>query len=233
MNGDLFKAITYLDPSYKNFEFVNDLNKRLTIKTEAKNFLHSYYQSKSQREMLRSSQTNSQSITETQFSTPLSALNCNNASSGSSGRDRLTTYQRSTEGCNPNTPVTTKSSKKQGTGLIKKLQDSRANRVAVEIGDLEKELSFYETEAEMFYANSDPNELVDPLLFYRHYEKNIPILSSIVKELYCLAPTSVPAESLFSVAGFIQNEERNRLNSKNLEKFTFIKLNSIVLENEY
>ena len=58
------------------------------------------------------------------------------------------------------------------------------------------------------------------------------ILSSIVKELYNIEPTSVPTESLFSEAGFIQYEERNRLNQRNFKKITFIKVNSFVkLEN--
>ena len=51
----------------------------------------------------------------------------------------------------------------------------------------------------------------------------------IVKELFCIVPSSVPAESLFSIAGLIQNGIRNRLNPMNLEKLTFIKTNSIRL----
>ena len=71
-------------------------------------------------------------------------------------------------------------------------------------------------------------ELGDPLLFYKKNEQELMILFSIVKELYSITRTSVPAESLISVAGFIQNEERNRLNSRNFEKITFIKVNSFV-----
>ncbi|RNA42461.1 hypothetical protein BpHYR1_052887 [Brachionus plicatilis] len=40
--------------------------------------------------------------------------------------------------------------------------------------------------------------------------------SSDTNKLFCLIGTSVPAESLFSAAGFFQNEERNRLSAKNL-----------------
>ncbi|RNA19741.1 hypothetical protein BpHYR1_006512 [Brachionus plicatilis] len=52
----------------------------------------------------------------------------------------------------------------------------------------------------------------------------------ISTELFCKTPLSVPAESLFSVAGFIQNEERNRLNPHNLEKLTNSSLNLITIE---
>ncbi|CAF1116182.1 unnamed protein product [Brachionus calyciflorus] len=41
--NDVFKAITYLDPSYKNFEFISDSFDRKTIITETKLFLKDYY----------------------------------------------------------------------------------------------------------------------------------------------------------------------------------------------
>ena len=131
--------------------------------------------------------------------------------------------------------MTTRANKKsrlQTNGLIKRLQDTRKTKETSSPTVFEEELKFYESNSETFYKESDSNQLEDPLLFYKHFNTNLPILTSIVKELYCLSATSVPVESFFSVAGFIQNEERNRLNPKNLEKLTFIKLNSNVLDDE-
>lgn len=48
-NDNLFKAITYSDPSYKNFEFINDPKERFKMLNEAKDFIQvDYFQLKSQ-----------------------------------------------------------------------------------------------------------------------------------------------------------------------------------------
>ena len=219
-NENLFKAITYLDPCYKNFEFVSNLTERNIIKEQAKNFIRNFSSIKIQKESSKTS-------TQTPLSTPLSTISQNSASSDSSSSGTESSSSRSVA---LNTPVTIyRKENVRTTSLIKKLQDSRRTDVAIESADLDDELKFYEIQAENFYKSFNDDDIINPLLFFKKFEINLPILSSIVKELFCLTPTSVPAESLFSVAGFIHNEERNILKSKNLEKFTFIKLNQISL----
>ncbi|RNA18267.1 hypothetical protein BpHYR1_033993 [Brachionus plicatilis] len=61
-------------------------------------------------------------------------------------------------------------------------------------------MNFYENQAENFYKAYNNDEIINPLLFFKQFESNLPNLSIIVKELFCITPTSVPAESLISVA---------------------------------
>ncbi|CAF0904482.1 unnamed protein product [Brachionus calyciflorus] len=61
----------------------------------------------------------------------------------------------------------------------------------------------------LLFEETDEN-LNDPLNFYKLNSSSFPILTRIAVELYCVQPTSVPAESLFSIAGLIQNDQKNR-----------------------
>ncbi|RNA15663.1 hypothetical protein BpHYR1_042441 [Brachionus plicatilis] len=65
--------------------------------------------------------------------------------------------------------------------------------------------------------------------FFLRFIDNFIFSWTIGQELFCKTPLSVPADSLFSVAEFIQNEERNRLNPHNLEKLTNSSLNHITV----
>ena len=63
-------------------------------------------------------------------------------------------------------------------------------------------------------------------MFYFYYEKKFPELSKLAKEILCVPATSVPSESLFSVTGIIQNDQRNCINPSLLNQLNFIKYNS-------
>ena len=56
-----------------------------------------------------------------------------------------------------------------------------------------------------------------PLKFYRNNRKQFPMISTIIKRLFCLTASSVPSEQLFSKAGKTINEIRNRLKPENAE----------------
>ena len=63
------------------------------------------------------------------------------------------------------------------------------------------------------------------LYFYKLYERSFPILTSVAKSILAITATSVPSECLFSKAGLIETDLRNRLNPSRLEQLTFIKAN--------
>ena len=50
-----------------------------------------------------------------------------------------------------------------------------------------------------------------PLEFFRNHAKQFPILSLLVKKLFCMTASSVPCEQLFSKAGEVISIKRSRL----------------------
>ncbi len=55
------------------------------------------------------------------------------------------------------------------------------------------------------------NSNTDPLDLYRDHKLKFPILCHVVKLLFAIPATSVPSEQLFSHAGEVINERRNKL----------------------
>ena len=49
------------------------------------------------------------------------------------------------------------------------------------------------------------------LEFFKIFQKELPTLAQVVKIIFSVTATSVPSESLFSDAGQIQSDARNRL----------------------
>ena len=66
----------------------------------------------------------------------------------------------------------------------------------------------------------------NPLKFFFNFDKKFPELAKLSKEILCIPATSVPSESLFSITGIIQNDQRNRINPSLLNHLNFIKYNS-------
>ena len=73
-------------------------------------------------------------------------------------------------------------------------------------------------------SDEDINE-INPLDFYKAHKATFPILTTIVRQLFCVPATSVPVEALFSKAGMIQTDIRNRLNPLRLEYYCFLNHN--------
>ena len=63
------------------------------------------------------------------------------------------------------------------------------------------------------------------LLFFKEHEQNYPILSEIVKGIFCLLPASTSIEGVFTSTGLIHNDRRRRLHPKQLEDLTMISYN--------
>lgn len=68
----------------------------------------------------------------------------------------------------------------------------------------------------------------NPLQFWELKGSSYPRLKKMAKKYLVIPATSVPSERVFSKAGDIVSEKRNRLKSKNVEKILFLNANSNV-----
>lgn len=71
-----------------------------------------------------------------------------------------------------------------------------------------------------------PNLLpsADALEFWRQ-NTCFPTLKELAREYFSINPSSVASERLFSTAGNIQTDRRNRLSAKNLQSLCFLNKN--------
>ncbi|CAF1106158.1 unnamed protein product [Brachionus calyciflorus] len=122
------------------------------------------------------------------------------------------------------TPVSTQSYTRRRTvnkaskisrkeNFLDKLADSNENQNIDRNSRIEKEIEAYESHR-LDIEDKDLKEsfVLGPLFFFKTFGNAYPCLSNVAKLLLSIPATSVPAESLFSIAGIIQNEQRNRLN---------------------
>ena len=89
----------------------------------------------------------------------------------------------------------------------------------------ERERLLAELDAYLKFEADFDREMNDPLHFYRIHGNIFPTLTRLVKRLFCLPATSVPAECLFSKAGIIQTDLRNRIHPQLLEYYCFLNNN--------
>jgi hypothetical protein len=119
--------------------------------------------------------------------------------------------------------------KKHKVSIFKKWIDNKTKPVIGQ-AQIDQEIKNY-SECDWSYeydANQDnDDEPANPLEFYKICEKgkNFKILPILARHFFCIPATSVPAESLFSRAGQIATDLRNRIHYKRLEMYTFIKNN--------
>lgn len=66
----------------------------------------------------------------------------------------------------------------------------------------------------------------DPLNWWKNYSALFPCLSKLAKEKLCALGTSVPCERLFSKAGLIISDRRNRLSENKTKFLLFLNSNS-------
>ena len=88
-------------------------------------------------------------------------------------------------------------------------------------------IKFTVEEKNALLANSNS---INTLTFFRNKQAVFPHLTSLVKKLICITASSVPSESLFSKAGQITTERRNRLKPTLVESLIFLKENLIFLK---
>jgi hypothetical protein len=111
--------------------------------------------------------------------------------------------------------------------LLKKLRDQTALVQVDGQDDLYREIVRYANHPfiNKWLADSNEDELFDPLQFYRIYNKEFPKLSFLVSHWFCIQASSVASEELFSNAGLISTDLRNRLHPQRLEKYAFLRAN--------
>ena len=210
LKNSMFKAITYLDHDYKKFEFIQNSVERFKQINEAKEFLVSFYE-KNKDKYNKSDQNSSPLQSNSSPSTPSSS-----SSECSQNSQRISSSIIST-------PVNTKQNKRLSLLTLK----DKKNQKVTNVIDINEELDRYShASIDLNYDLEDYDGLGNPMEFYKLKGSIFPMLKCIAIDLFCIAPTSVSAESLFSIAGLIQDDLRNRLNPKNLDKIIFIKINS-------
>ena len=74
--------------------------------------------------------------------------------------------------------------------------------------DLRKEFKTYEL---LNFNPSDNKGIYKLLDFYRKLKQDIPKIAEVAELVYCVTASSVPSETLFSYAGNVQDEQRNRI----------------------
>lgn len=73
-------------------------------------------------------------------------------------------------------------------------------------------------EKEIHEYSYEPVKNVAPVEFWKINQQNYPGLFSVFKKLYCIPATSVPAEQLFSHAGYQVWDRRNSISPSNVNK---------------
>ena len=108
------------------------------------------------------------------------------------------------------------------SAMAKILKSSQVEDGGKEIHDIKKLFQKYKSDP-MARLNDDPLQYWKKLSESNiHVEK---LLSDIAIQYLTPPPTSVDVERLFSVAGLIVSEKRNRLIPENAEKILFIREN--------
>lgn len=74
--------------------------------------------------------------------------------------------------------------------------------------------------------NRDEN----PLLFWKSRENVYPGLSKFAKQYLAMPATSVPSERVFSKAGELISDRRNRLSAEHVNELLFINANTQLFE---
>lgn len=83
-------------------------------------------------------------------------------------------------------------------------------------------------ELRMYLEDANIVRTENPLLWWKSRELLYPTLSVLAKKYLCIVATSVPSERIFSKAGQIITERRNRLKSKYVNKLVFLNCNQFL-----
>lgn len=246
--NDYFLSAAYLDIAYRDFKFIDDLEERDLALTKAKDYLinlnekFSIFVNKdvapvpvqqvtSQNQFVtpvanninttqNTTRTNgsaaslSSNGSATSLSSNGSAASLN--SNGSAGNSGNPTINKSTY-----TPTVTK--RRLHSGFLSQILPKQSNDV--QRSTLEHEFAQYESISFIISEESAHKFQQRTLSFFKTHKSDLPKLSNLARIILAIPATSVPSESLFSVAGMIQTELRNRLNPACLEMLNFIRSN--------
>lgn len=106
-------------------------------------------------------------------------------------------------------------------------QEKRISRL--QIYDYNKDLDTRKTilklnavDKEIYKYNLENSKNIEPIDFWQSIKESYPILFHIFKRIFSVPATSVPAEQLFSHAGYNVWDRRNRLNPSNVNKMMVV-----------
>ena len=225
-DNDLFLAATFLNYKYRKFEFIIDASDRFIKINQAKNYIISFYEKNRQKNLTASSSSSiSQEITEiSSAQTPLASstpfLDVSNLTQRISSSTRILVAAETT----PSLPKKSNKRKFQTKSILEKIAD-RSEKIVSNQSVIEIEIDQYQNH--IVSTETETDHYDSALWFFKHNLILYPKLSEIGKVIFSIPCTSVPSESLFSQAGIIQNDLRNRLNPVNLEALNFLKHNSM------
>jgi hypothetical protein len=86
--------------------------------------------------------------------------------------------------------------------------------------EIEYEINLYES------SHVEVGEFTDPLLYFKNNISVMLVLTKVVKMIFAAPASSVPSESLFSIAGQLITDKRNRLRPSLAESLLFLKENN-------
>ncbi|CAF0954816.1 unnamed protein product [Brachionus calyciflorus] len=200
--NDFFCAATYLDFNYKKFSYLQDSDKSLFYISKAKIFIKSVIKENiKQSEQVQSSESQNLQSSDSQV-------------------------ERENSQNIPSNQYTRKASRSH-SNFLNTLQDpSEKNQVDIDplMSKLDNEFNNYENKGFIFEEKVE-NMRFKALEFFSNFRNELKLLSKVARILYSVPATSVPSESLFSSAGSVQTELRNRLDPSVMEMISFIKGN--------
>jgi hypothetical protein len=227
-NNKLFIACAFLNPNFKNFDFLNDKSMIKSHLKIAKNYLIEFYDRNISKNPLHhansisnNSNVDSNSINQTNSNSPIQ----NNPNLNSTNQTNPNSTQISaqvTQVIQMSNKVMNKTRNQSSSDFLKKFVKLAPNLSNEDINIFENELEAY---VNFKFSLTTENELYDPLLFFRNHQTIFPLLTEVSKLLFSIVASSVPSEQLFSSTGNICTDLRNRLSPSTLENITLIKEN--------
>lgn len=89
---------------------------------------------------------------------------------------------------------------------------------------IEEQLALYRSLASREYTDIvEHGKIHDSFEFWNRFDNKLPLLAFFARQRLIVPATSVPSESLFSVAAYIGRKERSRLTPENLSISVFLK----------
>lgn len=228
LNEPIFLASTFLDFKFKKFEFIKDETLRERGLVKVNQFLISFLKIYFKEDfVVRVDENNNETL---QYdlddeNRSLNQLDLPSQPSRNNSESRIASSLIFYDRINRDERQRLDRGRNRGISLLDKIFDSKDTISSQPLSNLESEIESYKNHVNNINLGNNKEELIGPLAFFKTYEKTFPLLSKIAKAIFSIPATSVPSECLFSRAGLIQTDIRNKLSPSNLENLIFIKDN--------
>ena len=114
-----------------------------------------------------------------------------------------------------NEPEPPKKKKSKLSDFFADVYEDKSKRICSKLERVVAEVNQYKSEESI-----DIDE--KPLMWWKMRKCQYPLMSNLAKRYFCIPATSVRSEEIFSVAGNVLNEKRNRLLPENVDKLVFL-----------